>query len=182
MRIIKSGRRLALAAVMAVGLAALGGCRPSGAGANSPQGKELASILETRRVIPMYAPGNVPIAFRAIDVEKWVESNGAVRYRAVTLVSPRHEGTEQQRVLRGLVKAKYAITPEQEVRSVTLRVEYRDANGQVLDSESVSVPLTAATTVILPRLGANGSPHRITTRVESFEIVIPEKTRVVNMS
>jgi hypothetical protein len=182
---VKGGLRAVLVMAAGVGLAVLSGCRPWGADANSPQGRELESILKNQRVIQVDAPEGMPIAFQPVQVEKRVEQNGSIRYRAVTVVKVPGDGADAQRRLRELAsaKSKDAVTANQQVRSARVRVEYHDENGGLLNTETVTVPLTGSSAVVvLEELGAQGSPSHITTRLEALEVVIPEQSRTVPMS
>jgi hypothetical protein len=172
MKSMKLTARIAAAAVFAFGLFALTGCEPGWAGKDTPQGKELESILMRQRQVPTEAPAELGLSFAPVEVERSTESNGAVRYRAALVWKMTDAPEAAQARLQQLVLAKRPDLGGREVKSVVLALEYRDANDKKCGTDQVELGLKDGQgRVYLPDLGKDGSPVRIVGTVESFTVV-----------
>jgi hypothetical protein len=172
MKSVKTTARVALASAFAFGLFALTGCEPGWASKDTPQGKELESILMQQRQVPTEAPAELGLTFAPVEVERSTESNGAVRYRAALVWKLTDAPEAAQARLQQLVVAKRPDLAGRDVKSVVLALEYRDANGTRCGSDQVELGVKDGQgRVYLPDLGKDGSPAQVVASLESFTVV-----------
>jgi hypothetical protein len=171
---ILSGRWPWLGVTAGLCLVGLTGCEPKWASQNSRQGHELEKIAQEGRKLIPEAPAGLPVRFDPIAIDRKTNESG-VYYRAALIWRLAGTRAEAEPLLRKLAAATQPGAAEREVLDVVLRLEYRDAGGQLCATETVILDMGASSgTIPLRALGQGGSPARVTATVESVRLRSPE--------
>jgi hypothetical protein len=171
MKTLRTVSRFAVVpAVCAFCLFSLVGCDvTTWSGKESARGKELESILTTKRQILTTAPADLPLSFDAVEVDKTTDKDNGVMYSAALVW--KLTGTPEQ------LRDKLGLTNQADVavKEVVLRIAYLDAKDQPCGEDRVELELQNSDkvpqsrgVVHLSNLGETGSPVRAVATLDSF--------------
>jgi hypothetical protein len=165
------------AAFLALGLTTLTGCQPGWASDNTRQGQELQRILKEGRQVRVEAPAGVPLTFSNVEVERRVKEHNRTEFRAVASWRLTPDPVKAREALRALVVGQHPQMAERQLKKISVKASYLDAQGNACGADLLTLDLTRdMDVVVLDSLGKEGTPTRVVLTLESFTLAERETT------